>query len=498
MDAVAESSIALSWRAPGGNNMQGMAREYDLRYASFPFDEDNWNEATRASIVTPSSPGSLERDTLEALTPGTIYFLAIRSSDNASNWSPISSVVNVTLPTGPDHPILWAGGMLPAEGTTATGFVYRVRLRLDDAEVPDELPEIVIDDTVYRMRRVSGADATSAHYESSVLLDPGEYDYYFTFTDESGNSARHPGGTTWSGPSVTDVVWSIPDFVEVTPDTFLMGNPDPGSPQEERPQHEVILTRPFHMDRYEITNMQLCEAFNWARARGAVEVADDTLAFAVSSGMPLLLSAPRLEGVLNGISFCQETGFTPLPNREDWPATYVTWYGAALFCNVRSSQEGLLPAYDVETWQCGSRDDPYIAEGWRLPTEAEWEFVAQYPDGRIYPFGNDDPRSGVDGNFDWAVGRPSPIGSYPSGSNALGIRDLAGNVWEWCNDWKGLYEAGIQTDPAGGSATSNPYRVVRGGSWGSPSEQLPRVFRFSQRPATGRDGLGFRCVRTIQ
>jgi formylglycine-generating enzyme required for sulfatase activity len=467
-----------------------------LRYAAFPFGESNWNLATRAvGLPAPTPAGTRQQYKLRGLQSDQTYFFSIRAVDDEGNWSRPSSLINVTLPATEDHPVLWMGAMLPGDGTTSTGFIYRVRLRRNPGDpVPAELPVVVVSGAAHEMRAVPNEDLSNVHYELALQLSPGTYDYYFSFRDIAGRLNRLPNPGQWTGPRVSRSSRYVPDYVSVPPDSFWMGNPRPWpySPQEERPSHRVGLTHSVLIDRHEVSNGELCEALNWASDRGLITVVDDTLAIAAE--VPLLYMAPRSQDVPHGISYAAETGFTPLPQRDNWPATFVTWYGAAFYCNVRSMWDGLTPAYDLVTWTAGSITNPYGAEGWRLPTEAEWEFIAQYNDGRRYPSGNSTPRAGIDGNFSGVLGRPSDIGSYPAGANALGVRDLSGNVWEWCNDWKGFYSSNFQVNPAG--PRGGTHRVARGGSWGSETAELLCYRRFSLRPGVGLDGLGFRCIRT--
>jgi formylglycine-generating enzyme required for sulfatase activity len=140
------------------------------------------------------------------------------------------------------------------------------------------------------------------------------------------------------------------------------------------------------------------------------------------------------------------------PNR---PVVNVSWYEADAYCR----------------WVGG-----------RLPAEAEWEFAARGEEGRRFPWGNDEPKEGH-ANFDNRVGQPTPVGIYPLGMTPAGVHDLAGNVWEWCRDWYGAYEAAEQTDPEG--APSGSARVSRGGSFGLN----PRLLRAAYR---GRSAPGFR------
>ena len=185
-----------------------------------------------------------------------------------------------------------------------------------------------------------------------------------------------------------------------------------------------------------------------------------------------------------------------MPFRENWPAAFVTWYGAAIYCNVRSTWDGYAFAFDPETWENPQiYYNPYNKEGWRLPSEAEWEYMASYDSNLLYPTGDVPPEPGVDGNFVSALNSPTDVGSFPEGATALGLLDLSGNVYEWCVDWMGLYSETAVTDPQG--ARSGESRIIRGGSWNSPPEELRCDYRFSTKPDRAYDGLGFRCVRSV-
>jgi len=351
-------------------------------------------------------------------------------------------------------------------------------------------------------------EGANRYYEFSTRLPEGTYDYRFRFTRDTGEIAYLPNPGVWSGPTVTTTVPSVQEFVTVPVDTFRMGNPQPDCAIEERPAHQVILTHRFAMDRFEVTNAQLCDAYNRALRDGLISIVGDTLVLSGLTLRPLLVTAPVVEDTPYGIRYTPQTGFTPLPQRENWPATNVTWYGAAVYCNLRNLEEGLPRAYYERPggWECDSTNRVYGTLGWRLPTETEWEYVARYDDDRIYPTGNEPPVPGVDANYGSSSTGPSPIGSYPAGESILGILDLSGNVWEWCNDWLDYYvlrtdDAGQeipQVDPTGPRGQTNMvYRVARGGSWGTPLADLRCVRRFGFRPESSLDGVGFRCVRLL-
>jgi len=502
IDAVTDSSVTFAWRAPGDDGMNSVNRAsgYDFRYSEEPFDESTWDTATLVSgLDLPGPPASLERQGVRNLTAGTTYYFSIRAYDEASNWSSMSSLIVLTVPAGEGYPAAWGGELLPVTGTTETGFSYQVRrfmLEGDSWQNPGGKVEVVIDGTSYRMEQAPQEVPGDPTFIFDTQLDPGAYDYYFVVTDDAGHTSRLPNPGTWSGPQVEEQPLMHLDYVEVPPDTFMMGNPDPLSDMLERPQHEVILTRSFFMDRYEVTNAQLCQAFNWALRREMITSVGDSLTLHAASGQTLLRTAVDPTGATaHGIRFSPQTGFNPVAYREDWPAVFVTWYGAAFYCNIRNWQQGLAAAYNESSWYSIPRSRPELVEGWRLPTEAEWEYVAQFNDARLFPSGNALPRPGIDGNFGGIVGHPTPVGQYPEGANALGIRDLSGNVWEWCNDWKGTYPQGPVTNPYGPLTADS--RIVRGGSWGSPTDELFCIRRFGLTPARAFDGLGFRCVRIV-
>jgi formylglycine-generating enzyme required for sulfatase activity len=130
--------------------------------------------------------------------------------------------------------------------------------------------------------------------------------------------------------------------------------------------------------------------------------------------------------------------------------------------------------------------------GGRLPAEAEWEFAARGPGGRRYPWGDQEPTADH-ANFGNRLDAPTPAGIYPLGSTPEGVCDLAGNVWEWCNDWFGDYEPEPQTNPVGPDRGIS--RVLRGGAFYSDPELLRGSFRYDfLEPGHRAFSFGFRVV----
>jgi sulfatase modifying factor 1 len=179
------------------------------------------------------------------------------------------------------------------------------------------------------------------------------------------------------------------------------------------------------------------------------------------------------------------------------PVEQVSWYDVIEFCNRLSEKENLKKAYS------GSGDNiicDYNSNGYRLPTEAEWEFAARGGNkskGYKYSGSNNLDEVG------WSLAYDSSGNLHPSGTskvgtklaNELGVYDMSGNVWEWCWDWYGDYQSGSQTNPSGPSA--GYVRVLRGGSWFNSAEDCRVAYRDFSGP-DGRDyyDYGFRLART--
>jgi len=305
---------------------------------------------------------------------------------------------------------------------------------------------------------------------------------------------HEPGGSFFFFHSDYYTSSSTADMVYVKKGTFKMGcfeDIDPGCYEEEKPLHRVSLSS-FWLGRSEVTRAAFRE-------------------FVAETGYQTV--AERL-----GTGHWREPGFE---QEDNHPVVQVSWYDAVHFCNWRSAKEGLPPFYQIDTSRQDSTnldpDDPFRWEvrpdwaspGYRLPTEAEWEYAARsrgkkrkYAWGDT-PFANlkNPDKFGSVSVIDLIYGEidsycyTAPVNLYKQGE--LGLYDMTGNVWEWCWDWfdPAYYQdSNKEKDPSG--AEEGRYRVLRGGSWDSTPDRLRVAKRGRGRPFDRNSFLGFRLARS--
>jgi formylglycine-generating enzyme required for sulfatase activity len=220
-------------------------------------------------------------------------------------------------------------------------------------------------------------------------------------------------------------------FVRIEPGKFIMGSTEN---EDEKPRHLVEITRPFSLGDREVTQRQY-------------------------------------QAVM-GVNPSEFKG------SDDLPVERVSWLDAVTFCNKLSAKEGRTPCYRIN----GEQVTVIAGNGYRLPTEAEWEYACRAGSTTRYPFGDNEADLG---EFAWFSGN-SERKTHPVGQrrpNRWGLYDMLGNVWEWCQDGydAGYYATSPPADPPGPSGASS--RVIRGGCcfnsprpadrfWSTPEDRI--------------------------
>lgn len=227
---------------------------------------------------------------------------------------------------------------------------------------------------------------------------------------------------------------------------------------DEMPLHTVYLDG-YEIDQTEVTNNAYVAFLN---ARGSntcegVECVD--------------LDDPNARIMLQNGQFLVQSSY------GNHPATEVTWYGAHAYCSEN---------------------------GMRLPTEAEWEKAARGLSARAFPWGDNLPNCTLANSrnedaliWKFCVGDTRAVGSYLNGASPYGALDMAGNVWEWTNDWysETYYSNSPHANPQG--PESGSWKVIRGGSWDYPRHGLLTANRYRALPSHSGNSIGFRCVATL-
>ena len=261
---------------------------------------------------------------------------------------------------------------------------------------------------------------------------------------------------------------SYPELVPVPAGDFEMGSNN--GEADEQPVHNILLTHDFEIGKYEVTIGQYADVLNWALGKGKIKGLYDTNMNYADDAVDVgsILKDTELEC---GVCFDEDEKYFVLQSGiENKPMTDIKWQGAAVYTNWLSQIEGINSLYNTSNWSCSVYDG---GNGYRLPTEAEWEYFARYnaaDNDWTYPWGETEPNGDLANYFNSGNGNMSlDVGSLPAGNSYLGASDIAGNVWEWCNDKydSEFYLESPGEDPVGpgGSISGTTRIVIRGGSW---------------------------------
>jgi len=271
---------------------------------------------------------------------------------------------------------------------------------------------------------------------------------------------------------------------------------DPSHPTDELPVH-LVKVNSFYVATTETTNSQFLEFLNYEIKQGLIEVRNN-IVYVVDGTEPLYYT--NKYSSYYSIDFSNGS-FSITDFRAQHPVVGVMWTGAISYCNWLSRMKGLEECYDLVAGNCD-----FAKKGYRLPTEAEWEYAARGGDkSQNYIYSGSDTPSlvawyGISGN-NQSISPVQPCGG--KAANELGIYDMSGNVWEWVADWYDTYSSISQIDPKGltddeASDANVIDKVRRGGGWANTNETTLRVsYRATCAPKVASGSTGFRFAKDI-
>jgi formylglycine-generating enzyme required for sulfatase activity len=304
---------------------------------------------------------------------------------------------------------------------------------------------------------------TEGNKATKPTTDPTKDEYTFGYWFNAETNAEWNFDTDVTASITLKAKWYYVEMVRIAGGTFTMGQTGVATPE-----HQVTLTA-FYMGKYEVTQAQ------YQTVMGT-----------------------------NPSNFTTNPADGETQNKR--PVEQVSWYDTLVFCNKLSISEGLTPAYIIDgktnpdewgtvpttadaTWNAVAIETG--SNGYRLPTEAQWEYACRAGTTTAYNTGDT-----ISDNTGWYTdnsgSKTHEVGKKTA--NAWNLYDMHGNVWEWCWDWYGNYTNVAQTNPMGAVSGSN--RVIRGGSWYSGGQNLRSADRGDYTPSNRYNIVsGFRLVR---
>jgi formylglycine-generating enzyme required for sulfatase activity len=438
-DSLSFVRVALSWYPTGDDGYKGQASSYDIRYSTDPIDDEvAWAAATPIPGL-PAPEAPGTRQTFE-LTGLNLGTQYHFATKMTDDGGQSSDLSPLeTTSTMTDGVWLRSDTLSPPFGGGGQTFTYETMF-MDADNLPPATHDVVIDGERFEMTYISGEYNDNALYRYQTQLAVGPHGYYFDFVDQDGATAP---ATLIDGPYVGTL--------------FTMGSPsDELGRDDDETQHVVGFGGDIEAELYEVTQGQ------WIAVTG------------------------------------EELPDASFPG-DDLPVVGVTWQQATDYCNALSLIDGLTPVYS------GTGDDTEWdrdADGWRLPTEAEWEWLCRSGSDTAFSNGDisqlnctDDENLKEVAWYCWnSEMQTHPIGEKDS--NSEGYHDMHGNVMEWCWDWYGEYSTDLVSQNPAGPETGNT-RVIRGGSWDNLPDACRSASRESSVPDSGQNYIGFRVVRTL-
>lgn len=292
---------------------------------------------------------------------------------------------------------------------------------------------------------------------------------------------------------------------------FLMGDPFNEGNANEFPRHTVDLNA-YSIGKHEVTNQEYADALNWAMAQDDIRVLSGIVYKKNRSDQYCTTTSASADSQIIWNSAAGT--FSVVEGRGNHPVVMVSWYGAVAYANWRSGMEGKSAFYNPATDAWAPYDWSY--QGYRLPTEAEWEKAARGGmEGRRFSWGTDSIQHALANYYsygsttygydtsatlfyhpDFSDGMApytSPVGTFAA--NGYGLHDISGNVHEWCYDWYSnlYYGSSPASNPTG--PASGTYRVLRGGSWNHDAFRSRCSYRLTGgSPSVRYYHFGFRLA----
>ncbi|WP_258367509.1 SUMF1/EgtB/PvdO family nonheme iron enzyme [Mesotoga sp. TolDC] len=430
------TSVSLSWQC---NDPDGDSITYDVYFGT------GSNPSTK--ISSNQTDNKLNKSNL---SQGTTYYWKVVAKDSkgATTEGPIWRFTTRSneAPKAPSNPS-------PTNDSINQPLVLSLSWDCDDADGDSVTYDVYFGTSSdLRVKESTGNSAKSIN-KSGLSYNTT---YYWKVV------AKDSKGATTEGPIWKFTTSKVPEgMVLVEKGSFIMGDSSGLGFDRERPAHEVIIDYEFAIGKYEITFDEY-----------------DV--------------------------FCRDSN-RESANDEGWgrgrrPVINVTWYDAVAYCNWLSESEGLPKAYDENGKLLDKNgrvtDDPSEVLGYRLPTEAEWEYVAKGGNSiSFHRYSGGDEVGKVAWYYSNSFGKTHEVGKKTC--NELGLFDMSGNVWEWCSD---SYNDDFYSRSSGKNPYNNEissFRVSRGGGFSDSANYLRVESRFYYNTLTAAKDLGFRICRTV-